>query len=328
MELLITDKDWIELGYFEDTAEADIEVGDSNDFELILPKIIAKKYEIAEKCIVFVPGTEFGGLIEDTESITSGENITFRGGAWRKYLEQLIIEPPSGQSYLTVSGDANRILKQVLNKGAGLLFEVPDYTAGINISKHQFRYIDALTGLTDMLEKQNARLDIKAVQGETGEPCRIVIQAVRRKNYSEELEYNGDDNIDVTTRACNGRINHLICLGKGELANRIVVHLYAQLDGTVGTKQYYKGTEERTAIYDYSSGEKEDLVKEGTKKLKELMNYKEAKMTISAVNLEIGDIVSARDREAGILLSRPVARKILHCENGEMSVEYKLKGEQ
>lgn len=43
MELLITDKDWIELGYFEDTAEADIEVGDSNDFELILPKIIAKK---------------------------------------------------------------------------------------------------------------------------------------------------------------------------------------------------------------------------------------------------------------------------------------------
>ena len=78
-------------------------------------------------------------MIEDTESITSGENITFRGGAWRKYLEQLIIEPPSGQGYLTVSGDANRILKQVLNKGAGLLFEVPDYTAGINISKHQFR---------------------------------------------------------------------------------------------------------------------------------------------------------------------------------------------
>ena len=62
------------------------------------------------------------------------------------------------------------------------------------------------------------------------------IQAVKQGNYQEELEYNGDDNIDVTMRACNGRINHLICLGKGELANRIVVHLYAQLDGTVGTK--------------------------------------------------------------------------------------------
>lgn len=56
-----------------------------------------------------------------------------------------------------------------------------------------------------MLEEQNARLDIKAMQGETGEPCRIVIQAVKQGNYQEELEYNGDDNIDVTMRACNGR---------------------------------------------------------------------------------------------------------------------------
>ena len=32
-----------------------------------------------------------------------------------------------------------------------------------------------------MLEKQNARLDIKAVQGETGEPCRIVITSRSEK---------------------------------------------------------------------------------------------------------------------------------------------------
>ena len=50
-------------------------------------------------------------------------------------------------------------------------------------------------------------------------------------------------------------------------------------------------------------------------------------MTISTADIEIGDIVSARDRDAGILLSRPVERKILRCESGEMSVEYKLKGE-
>ena len=71
--------------------------------------------------------------IEDVQSNTEDAEITFTGYTWRGLLNHMIIEPPSGQEYLTVSGDANRVLGKVLNKGTGLLFEVPDSASGINI---------------------------------------------------------------------------------------------------------------------------------------------------------------------------------------------------
>lgn len=73
------------------------------------------------------------------------------------------------------------------------------------------------------------------------DPFRVLVSAVKASNYSEELQYDGDDNINVTVRDYGRGINHLICLGAGELAERTVIHLYAQLDGSIGTKQYYKG---------------------------------------------------------------------------------------
>jgi hypothetical protein len=111
----------------------------------------------------------------------------------------------------------------------------------------------------------------------------------------------------------------------------MVVHLYARLDGSVSKKQYYKGKDERTDVYDYSSVEdKDELIKSGKEQLKSLMNYKSAKMSLndSEEELELGDIVSARDRDAGIILSNPVVNKIVQYSNGKESIEYKLKGEE
>lgn len=241
----------------------------------------------------------------------------------------MVIETPSGQGYLTVSGDANRVLEKVLNKGTGLLFEVPGSASGINIPKYQFRYTPALEGFTAMLEKSKARLDIQAVQGDAGEPFKLIIKAVNIKNYSEDVEYNGDNQIGVSVRDFGAGINHLICLGKGELTERTVVHLYVQLDGSISKKQYYKGTDERTAVYDYSSAENAEVLEtEGKKRLKELMNYKSATANTSKTDLAIGDIVSARDRDTGVSLSRPVVNKIYTYQNGTETLECKLKGEQ
>jgi hypothetical protein len=35
----------------------------------------------------------------------------------------------------------------------------------------------------------------------------------------------------------NSGVNHLICLGSGELQNRIVVHLYVDADGNISQTQ-------------------------------------------------------------------------------------------
>lgn len=329
MEFIITDPEGMSLGYLDELTSVDVDIGDTNDFELVLSRSYAKRLGVRKGFCFFVPGTEYGGMIEDIQSDTSYLGITYGGYVWRGYLEQLIIQPPSGQSHLTVSGDANRILEKVLNTGVGRLFTVPEADAGITVVKYQFRYDTALAGLTKMLLACNARLDIQALEGKENEPFRVMIKAVPIHNYSEELQYDGDDNINVSVRDYSCGINHLICLGQGELAERKVLHLYAQLDGSVGTKQYYKGISERTAVYDYSSvSDDSELLDGGIERLKELMNYKSANMSISDADLQIGDIVSARDRDVGTVLRRPVVSKVLTCSDGQETVAHKLKGEE
>ena len=329
MEYIITDSDRMAIGYLNDMTSIDIDIGETNDFELMLSRSYAERLGVGRGSQFFVPGTEFGGIIEDIQSDTSYSGITYRGYTWRGFLDQIILQPPTGQAYLTVSGDANQIIRQVLGNGLGLLFEVPKEISGINISRYQFRYDTALSGLSKMLEKQGARLNIKTLEGMNHDPFRVLVSAVKASNYSEELQYDGDDNINVTVRDYGRGINHLICLGAGELAERTVIHLYAQLDGSIGTKQYYKGIDERTAVYDYSSvTDDAELLSAGTEHLKELMDYRAAEMSIDEVNLEIGDIVSARDRGTKIMLSRPVTNKVFEYANGIEIITHKLKGQQ
>ena len=57
------------------------------------------------------------------------------------------------------------------------------------------------------------------------------------------------------------------------------------------------------------------------------MNYKSATANTSKTDLAIGDIVSARDRDTGVSLSRPVVNKIYTYQNGIETLECKLKGE-
>lgn len=328
MEYVIADADRVPLGYLDEIESLDVDAGDTNDFQVILDREQVKRYGVGHGSFLFVPGTEFGGIIEDVNSQTSESSITYMGYIWRGLLDQLIIEPPAGSGYLTVSGDAHDVFRKVLTKGTGLMFEVPEEPSGIVVKATKFRYVSALKGFANMLASAGARLDIKAVEGVENEPFKIVLSAVTIKNYDEELEYNGDDDVNVETRDYRRGINHLICLGTGEMADRTVIHLYAQLDGSISRKQYYKGTQERTAVYEYTSAEsEEELIKGATDCLQELMNYKSADMTVTDIDLDIGDIVSARDRDAGILLSRPVVGKILRYSDGEESIEYKLKGE-
>lgn len=329
MEIILTDAERRMIDYMTDV-DVDVGIGDNekNDFELTMSRQYMKEKGVGYGSCFYVPNTEFGGIIEDIEVDTSEEDVTLRGYTWRGFLEQLIIEPPEGQGYLIVSGDANTVIRELLQRGTGTLFEVPEEESGIKIKKQSIRYADALTTIGDMLEAESARIDIRAVDGEPNEPFKVIIKAVPVKCYEEELEYNGDDGISVEVRDYRCGVNHLICLGQGELEEREVVHLYVQLDGSISQKQYYTGSAERIAVYDYSSAkDTEELVKGGTERLESLANYKKAEMTVEDVDLDVGDVVAARDREAGIVLSRPIISKIFRYSDKKETIEYKVKGE-
>ena len=82
------------------------------------------------------------------------------------------------------------------------------------------------------------------------------------------------------------------------------------------------------ALYSYTSqSDMEKLREDGIKRLKDIMDYKQFDMTVEDVDLAIGDIVSGRDYVTGISVQKPVAQKILKIKKGQISVEYKLKGE-
>ncbi|NCD04411.1 MAG: hypothetical protein EOM00_15805, partial [Clostridia bacterium] len=134
-----------------------------------------------------------------------------------------------------------------------------------------------------------------------------------------------------------GGINHLICLGKGNLKDRLVIHLYVQEDGTIGNNKFYTGEDERTSVYDYSSCESaEELQEKGIERLKELMSYTNMDMDLYNQSLSglkgmpedvaIGDIVGGRDKDTGIYLSKQITQKIVAVKSGRESINYKVGG--
>lgn len=325
MEFIICDSKKNEIGKMKKEIKIDFDIGKTNDVE-----ISCEKGVLDFGMYLISPGTEYGALIEELDSWTDEKEEKWMGNAFRKFLQEFIIEPPEGQDYKIVEGDAHVVMRQILNGAFDNLFTIPEESSGIKIENYQFdRYTDALTGFTKMLIRKNARINIEIKQGGSNEPFSIVLSAVPIQNLSSEIEYSQDSKIAINLRESRRGINHLICLGKGELKNRQVVHLYAQLDGSVSKEKYYTGLKERTAIYDLSNAESmEELRKSGEDRLKELMGAKTMRMTAQAENLQIGDIIAGRNYENGMYLQKPIVQKIVRVENGTIEIQHKVEGEE
>lgn len=320
-----------ELGYVKDANLIDLDLGDTNDFELELSADAWTEEMYNWGYRLFIPGTEYGGLLEQRKTSTSSNTVTWIGHTWRGLLSQKIIQPPTGQAHLTVSGEANNIIKQVLGKRFGDLFAADETQSGIEISGFQFdRYCTLLDGLEKMLASAGARLKISYEQGDPSVfNSYVQLSAVPVVDWSDQLEYSQDGSkIKFTTNDYRRGINHLICAGSGEEEERTVLHLYVQADGSIGDEQYYTGLDEREALYSYTSASDEEKLREdGIKRLTDLMNYTEMSATLDDVDVDIGDIVGGRDRITGMSLKQPVVNKILRTKDGETTIEYKLKGE-
>ncbi|MGN0252299.1 MAG: hypothetical protein ACI4EH_13195 [Oliverpabstia sp.] len=323
MEMILLDKDLKEIGPMN--LDVDFEVGDIlalNDFELYVPSAL-------DAYGVYIPDTEWGGIIEYDEGTTESESLTLKGWTWRGLLSQEIIEPPAGSDYRIVSGELNDILRDILSGVLGGFFVVPDVDTGKSITSHQFRlYTTVLEGLMDMLSGYGYRLKIYAKKAEAGGMIQVFCEAVPAVTI--EGQYDEDTRLGLRFVRSQMGINHLVCMGTGQLQNRQRVDLYVQEDGSIGKTQYYTGLLERTAYYDYNNAESlEELEESGKKRLKELAGYKKLEITdVEGQSLEIGDIVIGRHRSMGITVEKPIIKKILTITGGKISIEYQVKGEE
>ena len=300
----------------------DFEVGKTeNSFQIDIKR---QEYQsIPSGARLYIPGTEYGGLFRELNTDTKEDVISPGGLTWRGMMQKKIIEPLSGQDYATDSGELNAIVKSRVEAALPGLFIGSEESTGVSVTNFQYeRYCTLEAGLTKLLKSKGYRLNIEYSQPDKA----VVVSAVPIVNWSNTIEFSSDMRINYLMSMQGDGVNHLICLGQGDLKNRTVYNLYVDQSGNVTTTQYYTGIDEITDIYDYPGAELEDLIQSGTQRLQELMNQNRFEITIdSETELAIYDIVGGRDYLSGMTMKAPITGKIVKWESGFETIEYKLE---
>lgn len=320
MDLIYTDKMYIDRGVLSAYA-LDLSFGEDqneNDFTLTLGN---SDVQLEDGAVIYFEDTEYGGIIDGLKTNSESKSRTYVGRTWHGLLNNKVIQPDSGEGHLVVSGDANTILDLLIARlGLSELFRADNGSSGITITNHQFfRYCLAYDGIREMLADHDAKLMMRWEDGSV-------------RLYAEPIVNDADAALDndvaqLTVERYGNKVNHLICLGQGELADRDVIHLYVDQSGRIGTVQYYTGMKEITAVYDYSSAESiDDLQTNGIKRLKELRDNDKVDVSVndsSEIVYDIGDVITAHDVNSGNSGSATVVQKIVKIQNGAISINYK-----
>lgn len=279
---------------------------------------------------LYIKNTEFGGIIGRKKIATEVDTISIYGRTWRGMLDKKIIRPPTGQDYRKVSGELNSILNTLVTEQFDDFFVISQNNTEVNVTDYQFdRYCTLLAGIVKMLKSVGYKLHIEYIQQERGQPGYVELSAVPIVDYSEQIELSQDSKLNFVFDETKNGVNHLVCLGKGELKERQVIDLYVQADGSIDTTQYYTGIQEVAESYENTSSDSEELEEKGREKLQELMNSTSFSMDVETLNMdvEIGDIVGGRDYTTGMYAAKPIAKKIYKVSGGTASLEYEIEGD-
>lgn len=304
-------------------SEYDFEVGDEeNSFLVTIPR--PEWESVANDSRIYIPGTEYGGLYKRLESDTKNNSVAVGGLTWRGMLQKKILCPPAGQDYATDSGELNAIIGARVSAAFPGLFVGSSESTGITVSYQYYRYVTLYDGLKALLKSVGYKMQIEYDQVLR----KVVVSAVPIVDYSGEIEYSSDMSADYSMIIDRTGINHLICLGQGELKNRIVEHLYVDGNGVISQTQTFFGENEIAETYDYAGATREDLIKSGADQLKGELNLNEFAIELeSEREVQIGDIVGSRDYITGYTVTAPITTKIVKFEDGFVNIEYKLSAD-
>ena len=375
MDLIYTNKAREDLGVLQDY-DMDLAFGsDENNFECT---VSAASHCCEEGSLLYMEGTEYGGIVDGIESDTASKEVKYNGRTWHGILESKIILPLQESDnedpvasdgirrqgtcliivegvmvrqkknalyitdasslavtiekanddgslmgkYLIISGDANDCIQFIIERsGLSSLFSTDGEAAGVNITEYQFhRFTDAYSGLVKMLESAGLKLHTEFHDGV------VVLSTEAKRNYTTDEEFDSDLVDFKATKKFNA-VNHLICLGSGELENRMVIHLYADKDGNISREQTQTGLDEYVGVFDCPNAESADeLIKDGTERLKKL--WDPVTLTIdfddTTDSYDVGDIVGAYDSITGISASAVITKKIVTIKNGQITISYKV----
>ena len=270
---------------------------------------------------IMIDGTEYGGIIDDTDVDVDGglSTVTWHGRDWHGVLASKIIEPDRNNDYLTLSGTIPVIMRTLVSR-AGLqgLFTVTEESADHKTTCQFDRYVDLYSGLVKMLRASGLKLRLR------NDGDKVAMSAMPVRTIGDSID---SDLIDFTAKQAAHPINHLICLGKGELKDRTVIHWYADANGTFSHTQTLKGLDERTATYELSNAEADELEDKGRQKFQELRNTSTIDVDIpDGIDADVGDLVTGRDNNTGLVVTAEISKKIVKVSGGVLTVTYESGG--
>nr|DAY91376.1 MAG TPA: Protein gp18.1, prophage tail protein gp18.7A [Caudoviricetes sp.] len=320
-QLIYTDANRIDQGVLNN-ATLDLEYGrdeseQANTFEVSIDR--NSKIRLEDKTLVYIEGTEYGGKITGIGTNTTEDVITYKGMTWHGLLNAHVLGPDNGQDYLVLTGEAHAIIRSLIERmNLQDTFTSPMTSSGITVD-YQVRYEYGYFAILAMLNASSAKLKM------TFDGGMMVLSAEPIADYSDSDELDTTQ-IELEIDKDYLPVNHLVCLGEGELKNRIVLHFYADANGNVSTTQSLFGADENTLIYDYTNADSNELNEKGQEKLKELQNCDTVKVDIPEGRvLDIGDLVGAIDPITGIYVATEVTYKtVTISSNGLVSIAYKV----
>lgn len=319
MELIVADsagKTLFPLADFELDMDSGWGDGVDNTFDLIVRDASAPLPEAAWR--VYADGTEMGGRVEGFKLKTgrTSSELHWTGSTWSGVLAKRLLWPDSGQDYLTLSGDANAVLRSAVARlGLGSFFTVPDGDAGVSVSYRCSRDVpDAWTNLRLAMRSAGLRLDARWIDG----ACRLQAAKVtdwRGRVDSDLVDFDLSSDLLVT--------NHLKAAGKGELASREVVDVYADNKGNVGTSKAMAGVFELEEYYDANNSEGDDLRDQAMSRLKDMQTEGNVKVTVGeGVSFGLGDVVEARHYSPNVTVSVEISSKVISATGAGASATY------
>ena len=308
------------VGDIREIEEFELDIAFGSDENAL--KLEARAGEAPEEGqFVFIDGTEYGGVIDQASYDAGREassSILCSGRTWHGILAGKRLLPDSGSGYLSVSGKTSDVLASLIKRMglSGLFSAASDDTS---VSYTFDRFVDGYDGLKAMA-KANGR---KVVMRHKGSKVEISLPPV--VDYANKVD---SDLLDFTLTSVHRCTNHLVCVGTGELENRAVVHFYADTAGNVSHTQSLFGVDEICALYDYSNADEAKLEEEGGKKLREYQTRGSVEVDAhDDIDVDVGDIISARDNTHGKTVSATVVKKIVQVSRGVATYGYEVGSE-
>lgn len=334
MEVIHADNDLTELGFVDEIQLFDAEISQetnadvvNNSFALTIPDSAWEARPILDGHYIYTPGTEFGGKVERVQHSTSANTVIVSGVTWRGAIHRKVITPPDGETHFVVENqDAHAAIASIIDNTLGPKYKVSDTVSGVNVN-WQFRFTNTLVGIHRMLAEVGGALRVTFNQ----KLKRVELSASPVVDYSELIDLSQDYGVSmVTTMGGFDRYNHIIALGAGELLDRDIIHVYRLDTGVITmTAPPWVGTEkDQVATYDFTNPENiDELTKGAIKRLQELvpLNQIEIDPKVEGLELNMGDIVGARDRLTGMSGKATVVGKILSISDSGIRQETRVK---